>query len=101
MDNEDNNKYNLIDGQQRLTTFILFLKILENDFNETCFKEINKASEVEKDDLSQLRLWIRDCLWVKKDKELCKLTSEKSNDTIIITKILSGEDIKKTESRLL
>ena len=100
MDNEDNNKYNLIDGQQRLTTFILFLKILENDFNETCFKEINKASEVEKDDLSQLRLWIRDCLWVKKDKELCKLTSEKSNDTIIITKILSGEDIKKTESRL-
>ena len=28
------------------------------------------------------------------------MTSEKSNDTIIITKILSGEDIKKTESRL-
>lgn len=100
MDNEDNNKYNLIDGQQRLTTFILFLKILENDFNETCFKEINKASEVEKDDLSQLRLWIRDCLWVKKDKELCKLTSEKSNDTVIITKILSDKGIKKVESKL-
>ena len=100
MDNEDNNKYNLIDGQQRLTTFILFLKILENDFNETCFKEINEASEIEKDDLSQLRLWIRDCLWVKKDKELCKLVSEKSNDTIIITKILSDKDIKEVESKL-
>lgn len=100
MDDEDNNKYNLIDGQQRLTTFILFLKILENDFNETCFKEIGEASEIEKDDLSQLRLWIRDCLWVKKDKELCKLVSEKSNDTVIITKILSDKDIKKVESKL-
>ncbi|MBW5378522.1 DUF262 domain-containing protein, partial [Brachyspira pilosicoli] len=100
MDNEDNNKYNLIDGQQRLTTFILFLKILENDFNETCFKEIGEVSEIEKDDLSQLRLWIRDCLWVKKDKELCKLVSEKSNDTIIIIKILSDKDIKKIESKL-
>nr|WP_300366283.1 DUF262 domain-containing protein [Brachyspira sp.] len=40
VDEKDNNKHNVIDGQQRLTTFILFLKVIQKDFNKNCFSKI-------------------------------------------------------------
>ena len=62
IDDKDHNKHNLIDGQQRLTTFILFLKIIQKDFNEECFSKINLYSEDDQEIISELRTYLKNCL---------------------------------------
>lgn len=74
-------KYSLIDGQQRLTTFILFIKILNDDFNENYFSKISNFNSDEQDKLSELRIFIKNCLWVDKEKKELKIVSEKNDDT--------------------
>ncbi|WP_297285967.1 DUF262 domain-containing HNH endonuclease family protein [uncultured Brachyspira sp.] len=92
IDDKDHNKHNLIDGQQRLTTFILFLKIIQKDFNEECFSKINLYSEDDQEIISELRTYLKNCLWAKK-KEICKIMSEKSNDSSYLIDLLLDKDL--------
>lgn len=78
---EDKEKYSLIDGQQRLTTFILFIKILNYDFDKNYFPKINVVNSNERLKISELLILINNCLWVDIENKKCKLISEKTDDT--------------------
>lgn len=91
-------KFSLIDGQQRLTTFILFIKILNDDFNENYFSKISNFSSDEQDNISELRISIKNCLWVDKVKKELKIVSEKTDDTsklidVILDKPIDNDSI--------
>lgn len=78
---EDKEKYSLIDGQQRLTTFILFIKILNYDFDKNYIPKINVVNSNERLKISELLILINNCLWVDIGNKKCKLISEKTDDT--------------------
>ena len=92
VEDKDHNKHNLIDGQQRLTTFILFLKIMQKDFNEQCLSKIASYPEDDQEIISELSTYLRNCLWAKK-KEICKIMSEKSNDSSYLIDLLLDKDL--------
>ncbi|MBW5397744.1 DUF262 domain-containing protein [Brachyspira pilosicoli] len=100
VDEKDNNKHNVIDGQQRLTTFILFLKVIQKDFNKNCFSNITNYTEDEREIISELNIFLKNCLWAKK-KEISKIMSEKSNDSSYIVDLLSDEDLNKIDDKIL
>ena len=99
-ENKEPFKYSLIDGQQRLTTFILFIKILNDDFNENYFSKINDFNSDEQDKISELRIYIKNCLWVDKAKKEFKIKSEKADDTSKLVDIILGSSNKNDNNIL-
>ena len=80
-------QYDIVDGQQRLTTLIILLK------NIVRILESNKMSE--EDDIVTKNL-TQSYLWEKgKGGEVFKLKLEKENDHFFVNRILNGRDVKE------
>ncbi|TXJ36659.1 DUF262 domain-containing protein [Brachyspira aalborgi] len=85
-------KYSLIDGQQRLTTFILFIKILNDDFNDYISK-INIVNNNQQFRIASLTIFINNCIWVDIGNKECKIVSEKNDDTSKLIDVILDNSI--------
>lgn len=91
-ENSKYKKYNLIDGQQRITTFLLYLKLLYSHYKSLLSKEDNID-----DKYIKLRLELGGLLWADPDDEdkilrIPKLISKKLNDTDKLSAVFDDKD---------
>ncbi len=90
LSNEGFTEYHLIDGQQRITTSILFIKLLESLYqNEIDHNTILKNSSV----LNTITKF-RNMLWSDSipENKNCKLVSLKQEDSSLLKNILTDSD---------
>ena len=85
--NKGVNEYHLIDGQQRITTCILFVKHLQQIYQSHIEDKDISADE----DIQDYLVKFRKILWVngKEKDRLCKLISNKDGDTHILENVLT------------
>ncbi len=87
-------EYHLIDGQQRITTSILFIKYLETLFYNVITG--NAENYIENYEVDDLKHYFRHAIWVDGDKQNknCKLISKKFEDSHLLKDILAFDDFK-------
>ncbi|MGL5955541.1 MAG: DUF262 domain-containing protein [Brevinema sp.] len=83
-------EYHLIDGQQRITTSILFIKLLQEYYLEQI-----KALDPTDEDIQDLLGALRHALWVdgKTNNNFCKLISKKDSDSSDLERVLAKESV--------
>ena len=81
-------QYDIVDGQQRLTTLIIFLKNIVSILES---KKKSEEDDIEIKNLTQSYLWEKG-----KGGEIYKLKLERENDHFFVNRILKGQDMKET-----